>query len=67
MTMGERFSEKLSSGKWIFTIITAGVFAYMSISGKLPQDKVMEVVLIVIYAYFTKPSQQTKDDNGTGK
>ena len=67
MTIRERFAEKLTSGKFLITITAAMVFAYMSIAGKLPQDKVMEVVLIVIYAYFTKPSQQTKDDNGNSK
>ena len=65
--MREAIVAKLISGKFLFTLISAGVFAYMSIAGKLPQDKVMEVVLIVIYAYFTKPAQQPKDENGTSK
>ena len=64
--MKEAIVSKLISGKFLFTIISAGVFAYMSISGKLPQDKVMEVVLIVIYAYFTKPTQP-KDNNGNSQ
>ena len=64
--MREAIVSKLISGKFLFTIISAGVFAYMSISGKLPQDKVMEVVLIVIYAYFTKPTQP-KDNNGNSQ
>ena len=50
----DTFTEKFSSGKFLFTIIAAFVFAYLSVTGKLPMDKVMEVVLIVIYAYFTK-------------
>jgi len=66
MTIRERFAEKLTSGKFLFTLIAGGVFAYMSIAGKLPQDKVMEVVLIVIYAYFTKPTQP-KDNNGNSQ
>lgn len=56
--------EKLLSGRYILTIIAGVVFAFMSLSGKLPQDKVMEVILVVIYAYFNKPRQET---NGTPK
>ena len=52
--------SKLLSGRFIFTIITACVFAYMSLSGKLPQDKVMEVVLVVLYAYFNRHRTEEK-------
>jgi len=51
--------SKLLSGKFLFTVICAFVFAYMSINGLLPSDKVNEIILIVIYAYFTK-----KDNKG---
>lgn len=57
MTIRETIVNKVTSGKFIFTIISALVFAVMSLKGLLPQDKVMEVVLIVIYAYFTKPKE----------
>lgn len=50
--------EKLSSGKFIFTMVAAGVFAYTSIKGMLPIDKVHDIILIVIYAYFTKRQEQ---------
>ena len=45
---------KLLSGRFIFTVIAALVFAYLSIKGTLPVDKVHEIVLIVIYAYFSR-------------
>jgi hypothetical protein len=48
------FIEKLTSGKFLFTIGSLLVFMILSIQGKLPNDKVMEVVLIVIWAYFNK-------------
>ena len=51
------FVAKLTSGKFIFTIVCAGVFAYMSIMGILKEDKVMEIILIVVYAYFNKRSE----------
>ena len=46
--------NKLLSGRFIFTIVSAFVFGYLSIFGILPIDRVMEVLLIIIYAYFTK-------------
>ena len=54
MTKTEFILAKVLSGKFLFTIIAALVFAIMALKGLLPQDKVMEVVLIVIYAYFTR-------------
>jgi hypothetical protein len=48
--------DKLLSGKFLFTVITALVFAYCAITGKLPQDKITEVILLVVYAYFNKPT-----------
>lgn len=50
--------EKLSSGKFIFTMVCAIVFAYTAIKGILPIDKVHDIILIVIYAYFTKRNEQ---------
>ncbi len=65
--MKEFIVGKLLSGRFLFTIITASVFAYMSISGKLPSDKVMEVVLVVLYAYFNKPQVVTGKENGVNE
>jgi hypothetical protein len=47
--------NKILSGRFIFTIVAAMVFMILSIRGTLSTDKVMEVILIVIYAYFNKP------------
>jgi len=46
--------NKLLSGRFIFTIVTSIVFAFLAITSKLSADKVMEVILIVIYAYFNR-------------
>lgn len=48
--------SKLLSGKFWLTIICGAVFAYCSVKQILPQDKVSEIILIVIYGYFTKQS-----------
>lgn len=45
---------KLLSGRFLFTVITAIVFAVLAITGKLPVDKVQEIILIVVYAYFSR-------------
>ncbi len=65
MIIRELIVSKLLSGRFLFTVITAGIFAYMSISGKLLQDKVMEIVLVVLYAYFNR-SDRSKE-NGDSK
>jgi amino acid permease len=46
--------SKLFSGRFIFTLISAFVFAALALKGTLPQDKVMEVILLVVYAYFNR-------------
>ena len=53
--------EKITSGKFIITVISGVVFAYLSMKGILPVDKVHDVILIVIYAYFTKKSEEPKE------
>lgn len=57
MQIPQEIREKIASGKFLFTMVAAFVFAYLSVTKVLPQDKVMEVVLVVVYAYFTKPAQ----------
>lgn len=55
--------DKLMSGKFIFTVIAAYVFARLSLDHTLPPDKVHDIVLIVLYAYFTRQ----KEVNNAGK
>ena len=55
---------KMTSGRFLFTLITAFVFAYLAIAKALPQDKVMEVVLLVVYAYFNRAD---RNQNGKDK
>jgi ABC-type methionine transport system permease subunit len=55
MDLLERLMYKLTSGRFIFTIVCAAVFSYLAIHGTLKEDRVMEVLLIVLYAYFARP------------
>ena len=62
MTSKELLIEKFTSGRFLFTLTTALVFAAKAIDKSLPIDKVSEVILLVIYAYFTRPDR--KPENG---
>ena len=46
--------SKFFSGRFLFTVIAALVFAVLSINKTMPVDKVYEVILIVVYAYFSR-------------
>ena len=46
--------DKLLSGRFIFTVCAAFVFVVLSLKGTLTVDKVTEILLIVIYAYFNR-------------
>lgn len=46
--------EKLMSGRYLFTVTCAVVFAVLAINKTLPVDKVMEVILVVVMAYFSR-------------
>jgi len=63
MKLSERFFLQFTSGRFIFTVVVAGVYAYLACNGLLATDKIMEITLIVLYAYFTK---QRPDLNGNG-
>lgn len=52
--MIDKIVSKLTSGKFILTMVASGVFAYLSCKGMLPAEDVKTIVLVVVYAYFTK-------------
>ena len=57
---------KLFSGRWLFTMVAAAVYAILSIKGALPIDKVHEILLIVIYAYFSRGDRGQNQTNSGG-
>lgn len=59
----EKLISKLLSGRFIFTVVAASVFAILSVNKTLPVDKVYELILIVIYAYFSRQDRSNKDGN----
>jgi hypothetical protein len=50
----ERIMFKLTSGRFIFTVVVAGVYAYLAINGTVERDFIREITLIVLYAYFSR-------------
>ena len=61
--MLEHVFAKLSSGRWILTVISGIVFAILAISGKLNPEDTMKILLIVFTLYFTRNDRGK--ENGT--
>ena len=58
MELLERVIIQITSGRFIMTVVAAGVFAYMATNSLLKDNQAMEILLIVVYAYFNKSSNQ---------
>jgi len=54
--------NKLFSGRFLFTVVAAFVFAVLAIGKIMPVDKVYEIILIVVYAYFSRGDRQQKGE-----
>lgn len=46
--------NKLLSGRFVFTVVTAGVFGYSVWSKLLDPAKVAEIIMMVIIFYFSR-------------
>ena len=57
---------KIFSGRWIFTVITAMVFAYAVYSKILNNEQIHTIIMLVIAFYFSKnPETQGREkENG---
>ena len=69
--MWDRLSRLLCV-KSIVTLVTTGVFAYLSVTGHVPTEQCLTVFTVVIAFYFgTQAEKKTltggdANDNGTG-
>jgi hypothetical protein len=45
---------KFLSGRWIFTVISAVVFAYMTYVGRISGEQAMALIMLVVSFYFTR-------------
>jgi len=59
MSLFERLIFKITSGRFIFTIVAAGVYAYLACAGLMEENRIEEITLIVLYAYFNRPRVET--------
>jgi predicted small integral membrane protein len=55
MGLLERLIFKVTSGRFIFTVVVAGVYAYLACAGLMEENRINEITLIVLYAYFNRP------------
>lgn len=67
MNSKERFICKITSGRFIFTIVVASVYAYLAITGNMQEERINEITLIVLYAYFNKTRNKQEDDLNNNK
>ena len=63
--MKDKIISKLFSGRYFLTIIVGAVFAYLSILGKLPEDKIMMIVTMVFVLYFTKERNENEENTNS--
>jgi len=49
---------KLLSGRFLFTVITAIVFAYGSFKQIIPADKQIEIIMLIIIFYFNRTDRK---------
>lgn len=56
--------DKWLSGRWIFTVVTAIVYAWASITKALPTDKISEIIMLVIIFYFSRTDRNQPKTGG---
>jgi len=61
--MLEHILSKVSSGRWILTVICGLVFAYGSVKGIIPKDAVVSIISMVFVAYFNR-HDRTPENGG---
>ncbi len=52
--------NKALSGRFVWCVISALVFMILAINGLLAQDKVTEIILVIVMAYFGRSDRQVK-------
>ena len=50
--------NKLTSGRFLFTVVTAMVFAWSSVYDLLSSEQVVSVVMLVVAFYFHKNREE---------
>lgn len=50
--------NKLTSGRFLFTIATGVVFIYSTIAGVLNNEQVVSIIMLVVAFYFNKNREE---------
>jgi hypothetical protein len=53
-TMKQHIIEKLTSGRWLFTVAAAVTFVWLSVNKTLPPEDVKELLLLIATFYFAQ-------------
>ncbi len=54
-------ATKFTSGKFLFTLATAGVFVYAVVSKLLTAEQVMAIIMLVVGFYFNREEIKNGD------
>ena len=61
------FLVKALSGRYVLTVVCAGVFAWCSIKGKIPVDATVSILTMVFVAYFNRNDRDTQPPTNGGQ
>ena len=59
----DRVGQKLSSGKWVLTIVGGAVFAWAATHDKISGEAMASILTMIFISYFQKNKE--KDDGTT--
>lgn len=65
--MNNRIIEKLTSGRFLLTIIGGGVFAYSVITKQLEAATITAILMMIFQAYFQKGDRGSNGSAGQDK
>lgn len=63
---GKHIISKLSSGRWLLTVICGGVFAYVSMMKIIPVDATVSILTMVFVSYFSRKDRKEENNKGGG-
>ena len=58
-----RIVFKFTSGRFILVMTVAAVYAYLAVEKVIPTDNVIQITLLILYAYFHRNRNGESNDN----
>ena len=62
----ERIVFKFTSGRFILVMTVAAVYAYLAIEQVIPTDNVIQITLLILYAYFHRNKSENNGNENNG-